>query len=91
MRSALRILGYNKGIDRKTLATTSLHIMYEDFNAKRSQSNHKILWLVSNLDRSDSWKYRIANNGKKLVGVTLNMPNEWLISIQLGDIFVTSY
>jgi hypothetical protein len=91
MRSALRILGYNKGIDKKTLATTFLDTMYEDLKAKRSQSDHKILWPVSNLRGSDSWKYRIANNGKNLVGVTLNMPNEWPISMQLRDIFVTPY
>jgi hypothetical protein len=35
MRSALKILGYNKGIDRKTIATTFLDTMYEDFKAKR--------------------------------------------------------
>jgi hypothetical protein len=57
MRSALKILGYNKGIDRKTIATTFLDTMYEDFKAKRSQS---LKYFGQYQISADSWKYRIA-------------------------------
>lgn len=84
MKEALKVLGYNHGISRKTLATSFLDEVYEEFVKKRSQS---ITYFGHFQVSADSWKYKNANKGKKLVGATLNIPAG---SSHLGDIFVTT-
>ena len=84
MKEALQVLGYNQGISRKTLATSFLDELYEEFVNKRRQS---IIYFGHFQISADSWKYKNANNGKKLVGATLNIPAGLS---HLGDIFVTT-
>jgi hypothetical protein len=84
LNAALKMIGFKHGLSRKYLANEFLEKQYSKFANDRKQSlDYYCQYQIS----ADSWKYRNANNGKKLVGVTLNMPAG---SCQVGDIFPTA-